>query len=123
VPAGFAPVALASNVPFPAGSRLIHAGFGQSTTAVNDRGVLRFGRGRLLNLLSNPARYVAQGAPASICSGDSGGPDYLPVEGGRLIQVGVHVSGGCDLGASSTSTDVRAHLDWIRSVGATPVVD
>jgi hypothetical protein len=125
VPAGYEPVALASNAPVPPGAALIHAGFGQSTREVNDRGVLRAGPGRLVGPEGGGSTlYVARGEPASICSGDSGGPDYLADgPGGRLRQLGVHVSGACNLGPTSWSTDVRRQLDWIRSTGARPVVD
>ncbi|MCU0682478.1 MAG: trypsin-like serine protease [Polyangiaceae bacterium] len=123
LPAGFAPVSLASALPLPADTQLVHAGFGQTTSANNDRGVLHAGLGRLQELLPSPPRYLAIG-DSSICSGDSGGPDYVRVGSSRrLIQVGVHVSGGCDTNPFSVSTDVRAYLAWIRSVGATPQVD
>jgi Trypsin len=125
VPAGYTPAVLVSNAPVAPGTKLIHAGFGQSTSTVNDRGILRAGRGHLVKFRNAPAPvYDASGDSSSICSGDSGGPDYLTVSAdGRLRQIGVHVSGGCDLEPTSSSTDVRANIDWIRSTGARPLVD
>jgi hypothetical protein len=125
LPAGYEPAVLVANAPVPRGTKLIHAGFGQSASAVNDRGVLRAGPGRLVGFRRDPDPvYAARGEAASICSGDSGGPDYLAGSpDGRLRQLGVHVAGGCDVEPTSVSTDVRAHLDWIRSTGARPAVD
>jgi len=124
VPSGFVPVALASRLPIAPEMPLIHAGFGQTTSTVNDRGTLHAVPGALKEFLEGPARYVATDDQGSICSGDSGGPDYVRVGGGdRLVQVGVHVSGSCENGSLSVSTDVRANLDWIRSTGARPRLD
>ena len=125
VPSGFVPVALASRLPIAAKMPpLIHAGFGQTTSTVNDRGTLHAVPGVLKEFLEGPARYVATDDHGSICSGDSGGPDYVRVgTGDRLVQVGVHVSGSCDNGSVSVSTDVRANIDWIRSTGARPKLD
>ena len=124
LPSGFVPVALASRLPITPKMPLIHAGFGQTTSTVNDRGTLRAVPGALREFLKGPARYVATDDQGSICSGDSGGPDYVRVgSSDRLVQVGVHVSGSCDNGSVSVSTDVRANLDWIRSTGARPKLD
>lgn len=116
LPVGYQPVALAKKTfTLRAGQALILAGFGQTNSTQNDRGTLHVGDS-VFKRTQTGHKYLAQGA-TSICSGDSGGPDFV-LRNGVLVQVGVHVSGDC--ATSDISTDVRAYSAFITSTGATP---
>jgi trypsin len=119
LPVDHEPVALAdATLPIAAGDDLVHAGYGQTTATVNDRGTLRAVATRFVEPQPNN-RYLASAPDAGICSGDSGGPDYVP-NGARVVQLGVHVSGDCQ--SAGVSSDVRRYLDFILGTGATPVL-
>jgi secreted trypsin-like serine protease len=94
---------------------VIQAGYGQTNLTVNDRGTLH----QLTTTYRATAadRKIRASGAGGICSGDSGGPDYV-VRAGRLVQIGVHVSGDC--ATSTISTDVRQFNSYIVSTGATP---
>ena len=119
LPADHEPVALAAaTLPVAAGDDLVHAGYGQTTATVNDRGTLHAVATKFVGPQPDN-RYLASAPNAGICSGDSGGPDYLP-DGQRVVQLGVHVSGDCQ--SAGVSSDVRRYLDFILGTGATPVL-
>lgn len=120
LPAGAEPVVLAPNLILDVGDEVTVAGYGITGPGRLDRGTLRQTSGRF----DGPHRQGINRyntAGVTVCSGDSGGPNYVSVRGGLQRQVGVHVSGGCSSGA--TATDVRAYVAWIQSTGATPEVD
>jgi secreted trypsin-like serine protease len=119
LPAGYAPVAVAkagfvltANV-----TPVVMAGYGQTTAAVNDRGTLHQGTSTYRQQVATK-RYLATGATSGVCSGDSGGPDYV-IRNGTLVQIGVHVSGDC--ATSTASTDVRQFNVFLTSSGAQPM--
>jgi len=60
---------------------------------------------------------------ANICSGDSGGPQFLEVEDGRPVQLAVHSWGDedCESSGGSTRTDIAQDwiLDWVEAVHGT----
>lgn len=119
LPEGAEPVVLAPKLILADGDSVTHAGYGVTASGAPDRGTLRSSEGRFDG--SHPevdARYVTIGA--GVCSGDSGGPDFVTV-GGNARQLGVHVTGDC--ASWSVSTDVRRYVDWIESTGAEPVID
>lgn len=117
LPAGYEPVALAApSLSLAPGAPLVLAGYGQTTAAVNDRGTLRAAASQFAG--GHGHRYEATAPGAGLCSGDSGGPDYV-ANGATLVQLGVHVSGDC--ATSATSSDVRAYQQFIDSTGASPI--
>jgi len=119
LPTDYEAVALAAaTLAMTAGDDLVHAGYGQTTSTVNDRGTLHAVATHFVEPQPHN-RYLASAPNAGICSGDSGGPDYIP-NGEQLVQLGVHVSGDCQSGG--VSTDVRLYLDFIFAAGATPVL-
>jgi len=119
LPVDYEPVPLAAAaLPTAAGDTLVHAGYGQTTATVNDRGTLHAVATKFVGPQPDN-RYLASAPNAGICSGDSGGPDYLP-SGARIVQLGVHVSGDCQ--SAGVSSDVRRYLDFILGTGATPVL-
>jgi hypothetical protein len=125
LPPGAEPVVLASNLVMSAQDKITHAGYGVTSLAGTGRGTLRQATGRFVTTVPAQKRYRAESPTGGICSGDSGGPDYVTVRGGQQRQLGVHVSGGCDSAPNSvsSSTDVRQYITWIRSTGASPQVD
>jgi hypothetical protein len=114
VPDGYVPVKLADDRVLAPGTPLIEAGYGK-TAADSDgseRGILRSVVTALGRVDSSRRTLELSSVGHTVCNGDSGGPDYVSIDG-ALAQVGVHVSGDCASG--STSTDVRAYLAWIRA--------
>jgi secreted trypsin-like serine protease len=93
-----------------------HAGYGQTTADVNDRGTLHRASSTFRRTLKDH-RILSSRDGAGICSGDSGGPDYVRRDQ-RYVQVGVHVSGDC--ATTTVSTDVRAFTAFLLAQGAQP---
>jgi uncharacterized protein (TIGR03382 family) len=118
LPEGAAPVAIAPRLRLRRGDPLTIAGYGETPDGTG-RGTLRQSAGRFDRLIHDPPRRY-RGSGGVICSGDSGGPDFVVV-GGTLRLLGVHVTGDC--ATTSVSTDVRRYVDFIASTGATPMID
>jgi secreted trypsin-like serine protease len=117
LPSGFVPVTLPKDLVLKVGTAIIQAGFGVTTLEPKDggddgRGVLR-SVATTLHAIDTKVHEISFQSPGhTICSGDSGGPDFVNVKG-ALVQVGVHSTGNCE--GAADSADVRAYDPWIQT--------
>jgi secreted trypsin-like serine protease len=114
LPGGYVPVKLPDHLELAPGAAVIEAGYGKASgdSDGSDRGILRSVQSALQSVDTAQHRLLIGTDGHTVCNGDSGGPDFVTV-GGELVQIGVHSTGDCATGG--TSTDVRAYVDWIRT--------
>ncbi|HYX36626.1 MAG TPA: trypsin-like serine protease [Oligoflexus sp.] len=122
LPKPYRPVSFATLVHTPIGTPLIQAGYGKTSYESDgrERGILRSVKSYMSKFNKSQGTYDTFSPQKTICGGDSGGPDFVLVQG-ELRQIGVHIGGNCS--SSSYNTDVRPLISWMRSTGAKPQVD
>jgi len=120
LPPGYAPAeVLPANVPLPAGTQVTLAGYGVDNGVTDDgAGVLRIVTGvPILQPLGQTEEALDQSSGIGSCSGDSGGPAFLNVDGKNLLW-GVTSRGDQTCAQFGIYTRITAYADFINSAQA-----
>lgn len=119
LPNGYAPAALLPpTANLSAGQNAVLAGFGITSAATQaGAGTLR----RTSALIQGPAGktevVVDESHQHGSCSGDSGGPAFVQVDG-KLVLWGVTSRGDVDCSRQGVYTRIGAYTDWLASASA-----